>query len=486
MPLLKTHEPDATLVLVGWWGRLRQQWLRMSLSLQFLVAAGLVVSLSMIGLATWASERIQTSATRSASEAGAIFLQAFLQPYVQDTVGSGPLSPEVVATLDGLLLSDPTRPFMMVKIWRLDSTLLYASNPNVKQNEGVEAEIRTAASGELARHFEELDEEVNGIAPEDNVTLLEVYAPLYRTGTNEIIAVGEFYQSAAGLIAEQHQTAALTWAAVAISTVSMLGILFMIVSRGSQTIDRQRRRLERQYVEANALANQNSRLRRLAERAREDASEANEKFLSRIGSELHDGPIQTLSLMMLSLQYGRDGTEDDDASDPPSGPPSTIRLARALYRELREISVGLILPEIEKATPAEVFEIAVSRFESMTGSSVVLDLKQMPEQLTKVVKICSYRIVQEALSNGHRHAGGVGQRVYAGAADGRLRIVITDDGPGFDTARASKPGDRHLGLIGMQNRAKSLKGKLTVRSRPGGGTRVWAVLPIEPATSDDF
>lgn len=482
MPLLKTHEADATLVLVGWWGRLQQQWLRMSLSLQFLVAAGLVVSLSMIGLAAWASERIQASATRSASEAGAIFLQAFLQPYVQDLVGSGPLSPEVTATLDGLLLADPTRPFMMVKIWRLDSTLLYASNPNVKVNEGVEAEIRTAASGELARHFEELDEEVNGIAPEDNVLLLEVYAPLYRTGTDEIIAVGEFYQSAAGLIAEQQQTATLTWLAVAISTVSMLAILFVIVSRGSQTIDRQRRRLERQYVEANALANQNSRLRRLAERAREDASEANENFLSRIGSELHDGPIQTLSLMMLSLQYGRDGAEEDDASDAPSGPPSTIRLARSLYKELREISVGLILPEIEKATPAEVFEIAVSRYESMTGASVTLELKHMPPTLTQVVKIGAYRIVQEALSNGYRHASGAGQRVSAGAADGRLRIIVADDGPGFDPARSSEQGDRHLGLVGMQNRVKSLKGKLTVRSRPGRGTRVWAVLPIDPST----
>ena len=373
---------------------------------------------------------------------------------------------------------------MMLKIWRLDTSLVYTSNKNVFSNEAVEEEIRVAAAGGLARHFEELDEEVKGIAPEDNVLLLEVYAPLYREGTGEIIAVGEFYQSAAGLVREQIQTRNLTWLVVGVITISMLGVLFAIVAQGSRTIDRQRTRLERQYVEANSLANQNSRLRRVAERARVDASEANENFLSRVGSDLHDGPIQTLSLLMLSLQYGRDGEEIDGGAqdaDVMNKQPSTIQLARSLYGELRDISVGLILPEIQQASLAEVFELAVSRFESTTGATVQLVLADLPPDATQAVKICCYRIVQEGLSNGFRHAGGKGQKVSAGAANGRLRILIVDNGPGFDPSRTFAGRGHRLGLTGMQNRVKALKGKLSVRSRPGHGTRIWVLLPLDPA-----
>lgn len=484
MALLTPRVPNETLVLLGYWGRVQQLWRRMSLSVQFLVAAAVVVTIAMVALATWAGERIQTSATHSAAEAGAIFLQAFLQPYIQDIPASGPLAPAVVKTLDGLLVSDKSKPFMMLKIWRLDNSLVYSSNRNVFADEPVEEEIRVAASGGLARHFEELDEEVKDIAPDENVLLLEVYAPLYRTGTEEIIAVGEFYQSAAGLLLEQQRTRNMTWLAVGCITVCMLGVLFLIVLQGSRTIEAQQRRLERQYVEANAMANQNSRLRRIADRARVDASEANENFLSRIGSDLHDGPIQTLSLLMLSLQYGRDGEDADDSgqgTEDDALHPSTIQLARMLHGELRDISVGLILPEIQNATPAEVFQIAVSRYEATTGALVKLTLRDLPPDATQAIKICCYRIVQEGLGNGFRHAGGKGQRVSAGMAEGRLRIVVADEGPGFDIAGSGSNGGHRLGLVGMRNRVISLKGKLTVRSRPGRGTRIWVVLPLDQA-----
>lgn len=484
MPRLRPHGANETLVLVGTWGRLQQVWHRMSLSMQFLAAAALVVSMAMVGLGAWAGERIQSSATRSAAEAGAMFLQAFLQPYVQDIPATGPLEPEVTAKLDGLLATDPTKPFMMLKIWRLDNRLVYTSNRNIFSDEPAEAEIRTAAQGGLASHIEELSEAVKDVSPEQNVLLLEVYAPLFRTGTNEIVAVGEFYQSAAGLLLEQQHTRNLTWLIVCAITVFMLGVLFLIVLQGSRTIESQQRRLERQYVEANALANQNSRLRRVAERARVDASEANEDFLSRIGSDMHDGPIQTLSLLMLSLQYGRDGN-DVDRSAPESeiaiAEPNTIGLARVLYGELRDLAVGLILPEIREATLPDVFRLAVRRYEGTTGAQVKLTLRDLPEDATHAIKICGYRIVQEALGNGFRHADGKGQRVSAGASGGRLRILVIDEGPGFDSTASGSDGRQRLGLVGMRNRVKSLKGKLSVRSRPGSGTRIGVVLPLDQA-----
>lgn len=451
----------------------------MSLSVRFLAVAAPVVLVAMILLGNWASERIERSATRSAAEAGAIFLQAFLEPFIQDLPSASTLSADTEQRLDRILpTGDLPERFIMLKIWRLDATLIYSSNKNIIPHEPVEDEIRMAAGGELARHFEQLDEEVKDIPPQANIALLEVYAPLYRTGTNEIIAVGEFYQSAAGLIGEQQQTRLLTWAMVAAAAVSIVFVLYLIVAQGSRTIERQRQTLERQFHAARHLASQNNVLRKTAERARVDASETNENFLSRIGADIHDGPIQTLSLLMLSLQYGRDG-ERAEASEPSShDPPSTILLAKLLYSELRNISTGLILPEVQSATLSQVFEIACARYEATTAGEVRLTLKRLPDEAPLAVKICCYRIVQEGLNNGLRHAGGKGQQVVAGASKGRVRIMIIDQGAGFDLDKGRDHGG--LGLVGIRNRVKALKGKISIQSQLGRGTRIFVSMPIDP------
>ncbi|WP_299641726.1 ATP-binding protein [Devosia sp.] len=450
--------------------------------MRFLMVAAPVVVVAMIVLGNWASDRIEQSTTKSAAEAGAIFLQAFLQPFVQDLPPAGAMSAEAEQPLDRLLATEDLRQrFILLKIWRLDGTLVYSSHKNIPPFESAEEQIRVAASGQLAQHFEELDEVIQGVAPADNIRLLEVYAPLYRTGTSQIIAVGEFYQSAVAMIEEQHATRVFTWGIVAAITTSMLSLLLLIVAQGSRTIQQQRESLERQVNAASKLASQNNALRRVAEHARVDASETNENYLSRIGADIHDGPIQTLSSLMLSLQYGRDGQMSDEPIDSNDttlhASASTIQLAKALYAELRNISTGLILPEIPTASLPHVFEMAVSRYEATTGGIVKLTLKTLPEDAPPAVKICCYRIVQEGLNNSHRHGGGKGQHVIAGASQGRLRIMLLDSGEGFDPTEGQHKG---LGLVGMRNRVKALKGKISVHSRPGRGTRIYVALPIDP------
>jgi signal transduction histidine kinase len=486
---LKTHRPNQTKVplLTRIWSRLphrlRRRLAGTSLSLRFLLVAAPVVVVAMVVLGNWASDRIERSATRSAAEAGAIFLQAFLQPFVQEQPSNSPMSPDIERQIDSYLASDDLlQRFIMLKIWRLDATLLYTSNKAIFPMEPAEEQIRLAATGQLARHFEELDEEVQNVAPEDNITLLEVYAPLYRTGTNEIIAVGEFYQSAVAMLGEEEQTRFLTWGMVAAITISMLSVLYFIVAQGSRTIDRQRESLQRQFNAASKLATQNNALRRMAEHARVNASETNENYLSRIGADIHDGPIQTLSSLMLSLQYGGDGaTSGEPLNDTVAvqRPASTIRLAKTLYSELRNISTGLILPEIPTASLAQVFEMAVNRHEAATGGTVKLTLKSLPEEASPAVKICCYRIVQEGLNNGFRHGGGKGQHVVAGASAGRLRMMLLDTGEGFDSSQKLTQ-NKGLGLVGMRGRVKALKGKIRVHSQPKRGTRIYVTLPLDP------
>jgi len=112
-----------------------------------------------------------------------------------------------------------------------------------------------------------------------------------------------------------------------------------------------------------------------------------------------------------------------------------------------------------------------------TGTSVTTSLGSLPEQAPLPVKITVYRIIQEALSNAFRHAGGLGQGLQVAAADERILIEVSDRGPGFHSETAVDDVE-HLGLIGMRERVESLGGGFKIESDPGQGTQVVAWLPL--------
>jgi two-component system sensor histidine kinase NreB len=92
------------------------------------------------------------------------------------------------------------------------------------------------------------------------------------------------------------------------------------------------------------------------------------------------------------------------------------------------------------------------------------------------VEAALYRICQEALTNVARHAGAERAAVRLVATPDRVRLVVEDDGRGFDASEV--PEDRH-GIVGMRERAEVLGGTLEVRSGPGEGTRIEATVLLE-------
>ena len=84
-------------------------------------------------------------------------------------------------------------------------------------------------------------------------------------------------------------------------SLSMFGLLFGIVARGSRTIEVQRAMQEQRMDELWRLNAQNNALRERVQRASSRAAELNERYLRRIGAELHDGPAQLLALASLRL-----------------------------------------------------------------------------------------------------------------------------------------------------------------------------------------
>jgi signal transduction histidine kinase len=94
------------------------------------------------------------------------------------------------------------------------------------------------------------------------------------------------------------------------------------------------------------------------------------------------------------------------------------------------------------------------------------------------VEIGLFRVVQEALTNVVRHAGARRICCEARTGDGRLSVVVSDDGCGFDADRVNWPKDgTGCGLEGMRVRLRLLGGTLTVHTASGQGTRVEASVP---------
>jgi signal transduction histidine kinase len=91
------------------------------------------------------------------------------------------------------------------------------------------------------------------------------------------------------------------------------------------------------------------------------------------------------------------------------------------------------------------------------------------------------RTLQEALSNATRHGQGADVRVELNGSTDRLRLRVSDHGPGFDTLNGERSGG--LGLAGMRERAELLGGDFDITTEIGRGTTVHAVWPLSVRVS---
>jgi signal transduction histidine kinase len=257
------------------------------------------------------------------------------------------------------------------------------------------------------------------------------------------------------------------------------------VRLASDTIRRQQAELRNQVVQLKELLAQNKELHERVRRAARRTTALNERFLRRFSAELHDGPAQDLGLALLRLDQLLPNTEpaqtiQNSESTTPSDFNTVHSSLQHALQEIRAISAGMGLPELENVTLAETAARAVRAHERRTGTQVTLDMDSLPENAPVPVKITVYRIIQEALSNAYRHANGADQKVEVCQTRNQLNLTISDKGPGFDKSYEAQ-WDEHLGLVGMRERVESLGGVFQIESQLGCGTCVMAQLPLDAA-----
>jgi len=119
------------------------------------------------------------------------------------------------------------------------------------------------------------------------------------------------------------------------------------------------------------------------------------------------------------------------------------------------------------------------QFGSQYDVEIRFSAEKTPFPLPEDVGLCFYRVAQEALSNSVKHSGATHIDVRLVASDGLLRMIVEDDGTGFDSSAAANG----LGLATMRERLRLVDGTLLVNSIRGRGTEITAEARLNPSST---
>ena len=225
---------------------------------------------------------------------------------------------------------------------------------------------------------------------------------------------------------------------------------------------------------------ENARLyRRLAEREAElerfaaRTIELQELERRRVAADIHDG----ISQRLVSLWYHLSAADEANPDHPEVVAvelAATKELATAALEEARRAIIGL--------RPAVLDDLGLGPgLESLAAGlpGPAADVSVEPCRLPPHVETALFRIAQEALQNVAKHAGADRVRVELRPVANEVRLVVADDGCGFDPDAVRDANRPHAyGLTGIQERAALVGGRVRVSSRPGEGTTVTVTVPV--------
>jgi signal transduction histidine kinase len=194
----------------------------------------------------------------------------------------------------------------------------------------------------------------------------------------------------------------------------------------------------------------------------------------RIGADLHDGVIQRIYGVNLSL----DEVPEIVASQPDEAARRVEHAIEALNATIAEIReyIYILRPPGDQVGLVPSLHALAAEVRLQTGLPVDVAADAVPQlRAAQIRELVS--IVREALSNVARHAGATRADVTIETLHGSLQVAVADNGIGFDAQ--ARPAEGHQGLVNMRRRAERLGGTLDVAARPGAGTRIIVTLPTE-------
>jgi signal transduction histidine kinase len=460
----------------------------LSLSRQFLVASFPILLVAVIAIGLWVAREIERGVVNRLGAVTSLYVDSLVAPHMQYLLDADPIDAPHRAALDALLTDTALgQKIVAFNVWRPDGRIVYSTNPGlIGRTFPTGPGFAAAAAGDVHSKIIDRAEQEHGFVDRDwPPRLIETYAPIHAETLGRVVGVAELYQTTDELTRESTAAQRRSWIVVTATMAATYLLLFGLVRRGSETIARQRRELDDRVAELSALVARNAQLDARVRGAAARTTALNEHFLRRIATDLHDGPGQDLGFALMRVETMAARAPAGGVAAP--APQEDLQAVRtgleSALRDLRAISTGLQLPEIEPLAPTEVAERAIRDYERKTGASVAFASTGVAADVALPVKITLYRLLQESLANGYRHAGGAGQRVTLAQDARQLVVEVCDDGPGFDAQQSASAGG--VGLAGMRERVHALGGAFELKAAPGQGTAIRALLPVSVPEAGD-
>jgi signal transduction histidine kinase len=206
----------------------------------------------------------------------------------------------------------------------------------------------------------------------------------------------------------------------------------------------------------------------------EQVIEAQEIERRRLAGDIHDG----ISQRLVTLSYRLDAAARAVGDDPGE---ASVQLNAA--RELVDLTLQEARAAIGGLRPPVLDDLGLAGGLASLARSIPqvhIDVNLAETRLPEHIELALYRIAQECLQNVVKHADATTAELVFSVDSTSARLEIGDDGIGFDILDHPLGGDesRGYGLLSMSERAELVGGRLNIRSRPGSGTRVVAIIPL--------
>ena len=215
--------------------------------------------------------------------------------------------------------------------------------------------------------------------------------------------------------------------------------------------------------------------------------QAQERERKRIASELHDGIAQSIGVVKYRIEDAVARFTNENPDLDMAVLEGTVEDMKSLVDEVRRISSNLSPSMLEDFGIHVAMESLCKEFKAQNrdldvSCSVSIDEAETPE----LVKVAIYRVAQEALQNITKHSAATRVRTLLESADGGVKLVIADNGSGFDPGDGPRgfDGKSGLGLRSMRERVDATGGEFELKAAPKKGVEVrafWAAEDLDPS-----
>ena len=322
-------------------------------------------------------------------------------------------------------------------------------------------ELKEALAGETVIEMGSTDgfplpKAEHAVLRDSDIRFVENYIPIWNDDETHVVAIAEIYKAPTSLFAALDTGRKIIWIGALLGGLVLFLAMYWIARRADRII-----------------RSQQMQLRDRSQRSSNRIAEMNERYLRRIGADLHDGPVQLVSFALLRLDSLKSALRKQNPDQEEPEEISAVRNAlNDAMSEIRELSAGLTLAKLAEMSPLAVLSEIIQAHERRTETEVTLTVDSIPQDLPLPLKISVFRFVQEALNNAYRHGDGIDQNVSCRLKGQLLELEVSDGGPGFKPEMTHGHKDSGLGLIGLREWIESLGATLEIKSLPGEGAHL--------------